>query len=66
MNMPGVRTKDGESFESMVRRFKKQCEKAGILAEVRKRECYEKPSLEKKKKQAQARKRNMLFNRRAG
>ena len=57
INMPGVTIKDGESFESVVRRFKKQCEKAGILAEVRKRECYEKPSIEKKKKQDQARKR---------
>lgn len=54
--MPGVFLRDGESFEGAVRRFKKQCEKAGILAEVRKRECYEKPSIRKKKKQAQARK----------
>ncbi len=62
--MPGVKIKDGESFESAVRRFKKQCEKAGILAEVRKRECYEKPSIEKKKKQAQARKRQALLSKR--
>lgn len=61
--MPGVTIRDGESFESVVRRFKKQCEKAGILAEVRKRECYEKPSIAKKKKQAQARKRRALLNR---
>ena len=49
--MPGIKLKEGESFESAVRRFKKQCEKAGILAEVRKRECFEKPSIQKKKKQ---------------
>ncbi len=55
--MPGVRSRDGESFDSVVRRFKKQCEKGGILADVRKRECYEKPSIQKKKKSAQARKR---------
>lgn len=55
--MPGVKLKDGESFESIVRRFKKQCERAGILAEVRKRESYEKPSITKKKKLAQAKKR---------
>lgn len=60
--MPGVRLKDGESFESIVRRFKKQCERAGILAEVRKRECYEKPSLIKKKKLQQARKRASYNN----
>jgi small subunit ribosomal protein S21 len=56
--MPGINSRDGESFESMMRRFKKQCEKAGILAEVRKRECYEKPSVAKKKKSAQAKKRS--------
>jgi small subunit ribosomal protein S21 len=61
--MPGIKIRDGESFESVVRRFKKQCEKAGILAEVRKRECYEKPSIAKKKKSAQARKRVAMANR---
>ncbi|MBF0105972.1 MAG: 30S ribosomal protein S21 [Deltaproteobacteria bacterium] len=61
--MPGVRIKEGESFESAVRRFKKQCEKTGILAEVRKRESYEKPSIRKKKKTAAARKRVALMNR---
>lgn len=55
--MPGVILKDGESIESLVRRFKKQCEKAGILADVRKREAYEKPSVVKKKKSMLARKR---------
>ena len=48
--MPGVRVKDSEPIESAIRRFKKQCEKAGILAELRKREHYEKPSVKKKKK----------------
>jgi len=61
--MPGVSVRDGESFESAVRRFKKQCEKAGILAEVRKRECYEKPSLKKKKALAQTKKRIAQINR---
>ncbi|HET9752772.1 MAG TPA: 30S ribosomal protein S21, partial [Myxococcales bacterium] len=42
--MPGVRVKEGESFENAMKRFKKQCEKAGILSEIRKREHYEKPS----------------------
>ena len=55
--MPGVTVKEGESFESALRRFKKQCEKAGIIADVRKRECFEKPSVRKKKKSAAARKR---------
>lgn len=55
--MPGVRVREGESFEQALRRFKKQCEKAGILSELRKREYYEKPSMRKKKKKAQAKKR---------
>lgn len=54
--MPGIVIRDGESFESAVRRFKKQCEKSGIMADIRKHECYEKPSIKKKKKSAQARK----------
>ena len=45
-----VRVKENESFESALRRFKRQCEKEGILSEVRKREHYEKPSVKKKKK----------------
>ncbi len=47
--MTGVRVKEGESFENAMKRFKKQCEKAGILSEIRKREHYEKPSVKKKK-----------------
>ena len=55
--MAGVRVKDNEPIESAIRRFKKQCEKAGILAELRKREHYEKPSVRKKRKMREARKR---------
>lgn len=55
--MPGVKVRDGESFEQALRRFKKSVEKAGILSEMRKREHYEKPSVEKKRKAAQAKKR---------
>ena len=57
--MPGVRIKEGESFENALKRFKKQCEKAGILSEIRKREHYEKPSVKRKKKMLAARKRAM-------
>jgi len=57
--LPGIRAKEGESFESLMRRFKKQCEKAGILSEVRKREHYEKPSVRKKKKAIAAIKRSL-------
>jgi small subunit ribosomal protein S21 len=52
-----VRIRDNESFEQALRRFKKQCEKSGILSEVKKREHFEKPSVRKKKKSMAARKR---------
>lgn len=55
--MPGITLREGESFEGALRRFKKQCEKAGILTELKKREFFEKPSLRIKKKRAAARKR---------
>lgn len=55
--MPGVKIKEGESFENALKRFKKQCEKDGILSEIRKREHYEKPSVKRKKKELAARKR---------
>jgi small subunit ribosomal protein S21 len=55
--MTGVKVRDGESFESALRRFKKQCERAGILSEIRKREHYEKPSVRKKRKSLLAKKR---------
>lgn len=54
--MPQVVVKADESFESALRRFKKQCEKAGVLSELRKREHYEKPSVRRKKKMLAARK----------
>lgn len=57
MEKPTVKVHDGESFEGAVKRFKKLCEKAGILAEVRKREAYEKPSVKRKKKSLAAQKR---------
>jgi small subunit ribosomal protein S21 len=55
--MPGIVIRDGDSFEVALKKFKKQCEKAGILLEVRKREAYDKPSVKRKKKDIAARKR---------
>jgi small subunit ribosomal protein S21 len=57
--MPNVRVKENEPFEVAMRRFKRGCEKAGILAEVRRREFYEKPTAERKRKAAAAVKRHM-------
>lgn len=55
--MTKVIVEPDESFENALKRFKKQCEKAGILSELRKREHYEKPSVKRKKKALAARKR---------
>ncbi len=55
--MPGVFLGDNDAFDYALRRFKKQVEKAGILSELKKRQHYEKPSIQKKKKEAAARKR---------
>jgi len=52
--MLGIRVKDGESIEGALKRFKKECEKAGVLTEIKKREYYEKPSVTRKKKNAAA------------
>ena len=62
--MPGVRVKESEPFDIALKRFKKQCEKAGILSEIRKREHYEKPSVKKKRKAIAARKRALKKMRR--
>ena len=64
--MTGVRVKEGESFENALKRFKKMCEKSGILSEIRKREHYEKPSVKKKKKMLAAKKRAMKKMRKGG
>lgn len=64
-----VQVKDNESFEQALRRFKRKCEKAGILSEIKKRQHYEKPSVRRKRKQMQARKkmlRKLAQQRKAG
>lgn len=50
--MPSVRVRENEPFDVAMRRFKRSCEKAGVLAEVHKREFYEKPTQERKRKAA--------------
>ncbi len=57
--MPQVKLKENEPFDVALRRFKRSCEKAGILAEVRRREFYEKPTSVRKRKAAAAVKRNL-------
>ena len=57
--MPQIRLKENEPFDVGLRRFKRSCERAGILAEVRRREAYEKPTTVRKRKAAAAVKRHI-------
>ena len=64
--MPGVKVKDGDSIERALKIFKKQLEKAGVIADVRKKEFYEKPSIRLKKKKIAANKRRLKQLRKFG
>lgn len=55
--MPSVKVKENEPVDIAIRRFKRACEKAGVLADVRKKEFFEKPTQERKRKKAAAVKR---------
>ncbi|HHV37721.1 MAG: 30S ribosomal protein S21 [Candidatus Cloacimonetes bacterium] len=57
--MPTVVAKENESFDYLLKRFKKKCEKAAILSEIKKNQAYEKPSV-RKKRLANAARRKML------
>ena len=57
IKMAEVKVKEGESLDSALRRFKRQCARSNILTDLRKREYYEKPSVKRKKKSEAARKR---------
>ena len=57
--MPEVKVGENESIESALKRFKKKIQKAGILSEIKRRETYEKPSIERKRKSEAARKRRV-------
>jgi small subunit ribosomal protein S21 len=57
--MSSIRVRENESFENALRRFKKQCEKTGIISEIRRRGHYEKPSVKRKRKALAARKRTL-------
>lgn len=63
--MPSVKVKTNEPFDVALRRFKRACEKAGTLADVRDREFYEKPTSVRKRKKAAAVKRAAKQNQRS-
>jgi small subunit ribosomal protein S21 len=51
-----IRVGENETFESALRRFNKKIQQSGILAEARRREHYEKPSVKRKRKEAKRKK----------
>ncbi|CAL4042132.1 30S ribosomal protein S21 [Buchnera aphidicola (Anoecia corni)] len=55
--MPIIKVRENEPFDIALRRFKRLCEKAGVLAEIRRREFYEKPTTQRKRAKASAIKR---------
>ncbi len=57
--MPIIKIRENEPFDIALRRFKRSCEKSGILTEIKKREFYEKPTTKKKKAKALAIKRRI-------
>ena len=61
--MSTVKVGDNESLESALKRFKRKCQKDGIIGDLRKKEAYVKPSVEKKLKSENARKRAAKKNR---
>jgi small subunit ribosomal protein S21 len=52
--MVNVRVREGESIEEAIRRFKRECERNGIMQEIKKREFYRAPSVVRKEKLAEA------------
>lgn len=56
--MANVKVRDGESLEEALRRFKRECEREGILTEIKKREYYESPSVKKRRKEKESKRKS--------
>tara|TARA_B100000315_G_C14302390_1_gene462434 strand:- start:21 stop:218 length:198 start_codon:yes stop_codon:yes gene_type:complete len=59
--MPGIIVRDNEPFERALKRFKKACEKAGVISDMKKNQHFEKPSERRKRKIAAAKRKRMKF-----
>ncbi|MCG8538794.1 MAG: 30S ribosomal protein S21 [Clostridia bacterium] len=59
--MSKVKVRDNESLDQALRRFKRECSKAGVMSEVKKRRHYEKPSVKRKKKAEAAKRKKRKF-----
>lgn len=66
VDMPGIKVREGDAIDKILKIFKKQVEKAGVIADIRKREFFEKPSIKLKKKALAARKRRLKQLRKFG
>ena len=64
IDLPTVVAKENESFDLLLKRFKKKCEKAAILSEIKKNQAYEKPSVRKKREANVARRKMLKMQRR--
>jgi small subunit ribosomal protein S21 len=64
--MPGIINRPGESLDKVLRLFKKQVEKAGIVGDLKRKGHFEKPSVRLKKKSIAARKRRIKQMRKMG
>lgn len=62
--LPTVIAKENEPFDILLKRFKKKCEKAAILSEIKKHQAYEKPSVKKKREENTARRKMLKAQRR--
>lgn len=51
--MTVIKIRENESIEDALRRFKRECERSGIMQEIKRREYYESPSVRRKKKLAE-------------
>lgn len=60
--MPGVLVRDDEPFERALKRFKKACEKAGVISDMKKNQHFEKPSERRKRKIAAARRKRIKLD----
>jgi small subunit ribosomal protein S21 len=56
--MSGIKVGANETIDSALRRFKRETAKSGVMAEIKKRKHYEKPSVKRKKKSEAARRKN--------
>ena len=56
-----IKVRENESIDSALKRFRSDCQRSGLMSEIRKREHYEKPSVKRKKKSKAARRRKSKY-----